>query len=351
MRVEPNLLVQPTAALEECMRTIDKNGRGVALVVDAERRLLGTLTDGDLRRAVLARLDLSLPASTLLRDKAPSITQPVGTPDPAVLQLMRERRIRHLPLVDADGRVEALALLEELLPADRPAQAVVMAGGLGSRLMPLTRETPKPMLPVGDRPIMQRIIEQLRESGVRRVNVSAHYLPERISEHFGDGSAYGVDIEYVREDSPLGTAGAIGLLDDPRDPILVVNGDIVTRLDFRALLTFHREQRADLTVAVRKYKVQVPYGVVECEGARVLGIVEKPLIEHYVNAGIYVLEPSVRAHIPPGKRFDMPDLISALVARGGVVASFPVWEYWVDIGQLDDYERAKADAARGALAP
>lgn len=351
-------VVAPASTLREVMSTIDRNGVGVALVVDSAGRLLATITDGDLRRAILGGIDLDVPASTLLSRFDPArggkvpLTLPVGTPDAQVLRVMVERVIRHVPIVDAEGRLVELKSLPELTKEyERPLQAVIMAGGLGTRLRPLTDNVPKPMLPVGQRPLLERMLEQLKQAGVTQVNVTTHYKADVITEHFGDGKAFGVDIRYVREDQPLGTAGALGLMEAKDDPVLVINGDILTRVNFRALRDFHREHRADMTVCVRQYDLKVPYGVVESDGVVVTGIVEKPLLRHFVSAGIYLLDPGVTSLVAAGERCDMPDLIRRLIADRKRVVSFPISEYWMDIGQLADYEQAKSDLASGRLEP
>jgi NDP-sugar pyrophosphorylase family protein len=202
------------------------------------------------------------------------------------------------------------------------------------------------MLPVGGQPLLERIIGQLRDSGIDRVHVTTHYRPEEIVEHFQDGSRFGVEIDYVNEQEPLGTAGALGLLDHGDDrPMLVLNGDIVTDADFRSLLHFHDEQRADLTIGVWPYEVRVPYGIVETEGESVTGISEKPIVRSFVNAGIYLLAPEVCRSVKPGERLDMTELIDRAIAEGRRVVSFPLREYWLDIGELEAYERALLDAA------
>jgi len=221
--------------------------------------------------------------------------------------------------------------------------AVVMAGGLGTRLLPLTSDIPKPMLPVGDRPLLERTIEKLRDAGIRHVNVTTHYLPEKITSHFGNGQAYGVEIAYVTEDRPLGTAGGIGLLPEQHEPLLVVNGDILCTVDFRDFVAYHRKNRADITVCVRKHDVKIPYGVVECDGPRLLRLKEKPAVSVLVNAGIYLLEPSVRLFIRPGERLDMTDLIGRLLAHERPIATYPIVGYWLDVGQHDDYRKAQTD--------
>jgi len=353
--VEP-LLVAPDASIRETIARIDAGGRGIALVVDAERKLVGTLTDGDIRRAMLASVNLDAPATDLLRRKAQPYARPITarleSSREQLLQLMHEWVIHQVPLLDAEGRVAGLTTMDELLPLEElPLQAVVMAGGFGSRLAPLTDLTPKPMLPVGGKPVMEHIIGQLSQAGIRQVNVTTHYRPEAIQQHFGNGDDFGVAIQYVNEDRPLGTAGALGLMDAPTQPLLVINGDILTQLDVRAMLAFHREHAADMTVGVRHYEFQVPYGVVESDGVRVKALTEKPEFGFFVNAGVYLLNPEVHAWIPAGEFFNMTDLIQRLLNSGMPVVSFPIREYWLDIGQHEDYERAERDFMEGKLKP
>lgn len=349
------MLVSPSATIREAMSCIDQNAKGIALVVDEEHRLMGTITDGDIRRAILEGVDLVSSAEKLLdgRSRTPypePITAPTDASDAELVELMNRYSIRQVPVVDEDGRVVDLALLGDLVKEyESPLTAVVMAGGYGTRLRPLTKEVPKPMLPLGDRPLMELIIEQLRQSGIEQVNVTTHYLGSRIKEHFEDGRDFGVDIEYVDEDRPLGTAGALGLMETPDRPLLVMNGDILTRVDFRAMLAYHRNHEAHLTVGVRQYELEVPYGVVECDGARVCELREKPRYRFLVNAGIYLLEPAVHRYIPNGRRFDMTELIERLLKEGGTVVSFPVVEYWLDIGEPVDYEQAQEDVRNGIL--
>lgn len=351
-----DLCVTPSSRILDAVSCIDRNQKGIVLVTDEHGSFVGTITDGDVRRAMLAGEKLDAPVSELLARKdrtiypAP-ITAPLGTDNATLLEMMKGRGVRQIPILDERQHVAGLVTLEELTPDHvLPLHAVIMAGGFGTRLLPLTEDMPKPMLPVGDRPLMQHIVEQLRAAGIRRVNVTTHYRPDKIIEHFGDGQAFGVELSYVNEDRPLGTAGALGLLEAQTQPMLVINGDILTQVDFRAMLEFHREHHADMTVAVRRYDLQVPYGVVESHGAQVIGVTEKPLLPFQVNAGIYLLEPSAQEWIPQNETFHMTDLVARLLANGRPVVCFPVREYWVDIGQLEDYERAQADnASRGGL--
>lgn len=345
------LCIDEGGTIRESAARIDRSRLGIVLVVDATRRLVGTITDGDLRRAMLAGLDLDGPLVWLLDAKAHS---PFATPvrgqagaDPLLyLATLRQHRLSHLPLVDAEQRVVGLVTLDEFLPDQAIGlQAVIMAGGAGSRLHPLTAGTPKPMLPVGDRPLMQILIEQMRDAGIRQVSVTTHHNGDKISEHFGDGRAFGVELSYVAEDRPLGTAGALGLMARPLETTLVINGDILTQVDFRAMLAYHRAYAADVTVAVRQFEFQLPYGVVECDEAAVRHLREKPKVSFLINAGIYLLEPSVHDYIPAGTRYDMTTLLERLIAEHRPVVSFPLREYWLDIGQIDDYNRAQKDIA------
>jgi dTDP-glucose pyrophosphorylase/predicted transcriptional regulator len=337
--------VRPDSSLREVIARIDQNRKGIALVVDDDRRLMGTITDGDVRRALLAGRDLDWRADDLLAQKPPSTASPVtaaAAASPAeLLDLMQRHDLRHVPVLDVDGRVAGVTVLSDLLEEYRlPLRAVIMAGGLGTRLRPLTDDTPKAMLPVGDRPLLEHIVRQLKDAGIHRMSLATHYRGDLIRDHFGDGRDFSVDIQYVDEDQPLGTAGALGLLAQSDEPLLVMNGDILTQVDFRAMLEFHVTHGADLTMAVRQVELQVPYGVVETRGVEVVHLSEKPVARHLINAGIYLLNPDVHRFVPAGQRSDMTDLIARLIADRRRVISFPIRESWIDIGQPQDYTRA-----------
>lgn len=343
-----HVCLSPQATLRDAMVCIDQNSKGIVLVVDEDRHLLFTITDGDLRRAVLNNLDLNLTVNEWAMQRAEQgnrhpLVLPAGTSPTVLVEKMRAEGFRHIPLLDESGRVVDLAILNDLIAEELNLSAVIMAGGLGRRLRPLTDDLPKPMLPVGDRPLMERIINQLKDAGIRRANVTTHYRPEKIVDYFGDGHAFGIDLNYVNEDRPLGTGGALGLIAIPTETLLVINGDILTQVDFRAMLNYHREHHAQMTVAVRRYEMQVPYGVIECEGPRVSRLQEKPQINYLINAGIYLLEPAVFQFIPHGQHFNMTDLIQWLLEAGQTMVSFPIHEYWLDIGQHDDYIQAQQD--------
>ena len=331
------------------MACIDSGDAQIALVVDEKQRLLDTITDGDVRRAILAGIDLDSPVSVLQDRRAGSpypepVTAPLGAERAVLLRMMQQRGVRQMPLLDESQRVAGLVTLRDLLVGEiLPLRAVVMAGGYGHRLKPLTDDLPKPMLPIGNKPLLELIINQLRDAGVREINVTTHYKSESISKHFRDGRDFGVDIRYLHEKEPMGTAGALSLLDKSDDTLLVINGDILTRIDFRAMLDFHREHDADMTVGVRSHEIRIPYGVIESDGVVITGIAEKPVVQRFISAGIYMLDPDVLGHIPPDRPSDMPDLISGLLDHKRRVVGFPVHEYWLDIGHIEDYRKAVAE--------
>lgn len=343
-----SIRVFPSDLVREAAIKMNRSAKGIALVLDEQSRLLGTVTDGDIRRAILdgVSMDTSIEALLFKVQKTGPyplpVTAPVESSRESLLGLMKVSELRHIPLLDTQGRVVDVAFLQDLVSgSDLPRHAVVMAGGFGSRLHPLTREVPKPMLPVGDKPMLEHVIDKLREAGIHQVKVSTHYRGDMIRDYFGTGENFGIKIDYLEEDRPLGTAGALGLLDNYDDPILVVNADVLTNVDFATLARFHQEQNAVLTVGVRQYDMRVPFGVVECSGATVTSVTEKPEFNFFVNAGIYLIEPSALRQIERGIHCDMPNFISTLVQNKAKVAAFPIIEYWIDVGRPDDYNRAQ----------
>lgn len=342
------VIIDREASISEALAQLDKAACGVLLICDKTRRLLGLLTDGDFRRAILQRKPFNQPCITIASSHP--VTAPISISHSEALALMNRHDIGQLPVVDSQGRVHRLILSEDIMPhRDLPISAVVMAGGFGKRLLPLTEKVPKPMLPVGGRPLLELTIAQLRRAGIKNVNVTTHYLAEAISEHFGNGEPFGVSLDYVQEEHPLGTAGGIKLLKKFDATMLVINGDVLTGAPFHAMLDYHRAYHADLTVGVRKYEVQVPFGVVECDDVHVRRLEEKPSISFFINAGTYLIEPSVRDFIPAGQRFDMTELINKLIDAGKVVVSFPIMEYWLDMGRHEDYAKAQQDVQNGVF--
>jgi dTDP-glucose pyrophosphorylase len=345
------VLVPEGDTLRQALEVITRSGRQVALIVDGERRLVGLLTDGDARKALLRGLSLESKVGEAMNPRPVTAGADLG--GSAATALMRARAIRHLPLVDAEGRVVDLLVLDDLLaPAPPlPTRAVIMAGGQGRRLQPLTETTPKPLLRVGGTPLLELLIERLRQSGIVDVLVSIHHQAGMIRDQLGDGRRLGVRVDYVEEAEPLGTMGALTLARGRLDaPFLVVNGDILTKCDFRAMWEFHRAQAgAAMTVGVSLHQMDLPYGEFTLRGERVLRVEEKPRKEFPINAGIYVVEPATVDLIPPGRYFDATDLIRLLIDGDRPVAAYTIREYWLDVGRHHDLDKANRDVAEGLL--
>ena len=340
--------IAPEASIAEAIAHLNEAGTGALMLSDAEGKLRGVITDGDIRRAVIRQIPLSDPCEGIATPKPVCASEPISSSD--ALHIMNEHDIHQLPLVDGEGRIVDFLLRKDLLPqAQHDLQAVVMAGGYGKRMLPLTEKVPKPMLPVGERPLLELIIHQLRRAGIHDVNLTTHYLPDSISGHFGNGEHFGVRLNYSQEENPLGTAGGLRLMARPQGPFLVINGDVLTGVPFQQMLQYHRSHGAMLTVGVRKYEFQVPFGVVDCEDVRITKIEEKPCHSYFINAGTYMLEPAAWDRIPEGSRFDMTDLIRVLLEAGETVVGFPIMEYWIDVGRHEDYLKAQELVSKGEL--
>lgn len=324
------------------MLCIDSGGMQIAVVIDENGKLAGTISDGDVRRAVLRGVALEAPAREVM-NASPTVTH-VDEDRDVLIATMHAKHLHRIPVVDADGRLIGLETLDDLIrPTPKDNIVVLMAGGLGSRLRPLTEDCPKPMILVGGRPILETILLNFIEGGFHRFYITVNYMAEMIMNYFGDGSQWDVRIEYIRETEKLGTAGALSLLPEkPSDPIIVMNGDLLTKTNFGMLIDFHIAHRSAATMCVREYDFQVPYGVVTLEEHRLVAIEEKPVHRFFVNAGIYVLSPEAVEQIPPSY-IDMPTLFESLVSMDMEAAVFPVREYWLDIGHLADLEKANGD--------
>ena len=305
--------------------------------------MLGTVTDGDLRRGMLRGIKTEAPVREIMH-RAPR-TWTVDRPRDDITSYMRHERIRHLPIVDFAGRAVDLVTLDKLLgPTPQPYPVVIMAGGEGARLRPLTEHTPKPMLDVGGKPILETIIRRCAAAGFSDFHISVNYRADVIKHHFGDGRAFGVEINYLEEITPLGTAGPLGQLPPGlARPVLVLNGDILSKVDPARLVEFHRDAGAAATMGVREYEFQIPYGVVDIDDSEIRGLREKPVSRQFINAGIYVLDQSALDLLPPDSASDMPALFAACRVAGLKTLAFPIREYWVDIGHIDDYRRANED--------
>jgi dTDP-glucose pyrophosphorylase len=336
-----NIVVAAETSLRDAIARIDNCATQFALVLDAHQQLIGTLSDGDVRRAVLRDMSLDTPVAEVM-NRCP-ISARVSSSQCEQLALMRRNVIHHLPLLDEQQRVVGLSTLDALTGiVERPNWVVLMAGGLGERLRPLTEKCPKPMLTIAGKPILECILEKFVEQGFRNFFLSVNYLANVVRDHFGDGSRWGVRIEYLQENKRLGTAGALSLLDTrPEHPILVMNGDLLTHARFNDILQYHSEHDAAATMTVREYDFQVPYGVVRMNGSKISCIDEKPIHNFYVNAGIYAISPDVLDRIPSDTFYDMPTLFEELIAANETTAAFPLREYWLDIGRMEEFERAQ----------
>lgn len=342
MKAWERALIGSDATFRNALESIDATGAGIALVVDGDRRLLGALSDGDIRRALIRGAALEDRAVAAANSKP--VCSREGQDRAVTLALLRTHSLRQLPVLDGQGRVVGLVTPADFLDIRvRTNPVVIMAGGKGERLAELTRETPKPMLRVGSRPILDTIVNNLVEQGFRRFWLAVHYRAEQIEEHFGDGSELGVDIHYLREDTPLGTCGALGLMPRPDEPFIVTNGDVLAKADYSHVLDSHLQSDAQATVVVRDYQMQVPFGVINTDGGRVTRIDEKPTQNYTISAGAYVLSPEVLDLVPAGTFYDMPSLITDIIARGQRVRQQRAEGYWMDIGRPLDYAQANAD--------
>jgi dTDP-glucose pyrophosphorylase len=342
------LLLAPGTPVLEALRIIDRGAAQIGLVVDAQQRLLGTLTDGDIRRGLLHGATLAEPVEQLMNRHFRFVR--TADDQAAVLEMMRREVLRQVPVLDAQGLVVRLLLLQELLsPSQLPNAAVIMAGGKGTRLRPHTENCPKPMLLVDGKPMLEILLEQCIASGFRQFYLSVNYLKEQIIDHFQDGRRWGVAVDYLVEDEPLGTAGSLQLLPGSmQEPFLVLNGDVLTRLNPSQLLNFHGEHEAAATLCVREHVMTVPFGVVQTKGVELAGFEEKPSYRQLVNAGVYVIDPLLLALLPPHQATDMPTLLQSAQQAGHRVAVCPIHEYWIDVGRPETMQQANQEWARGA---
>jgi NDP-sugar pyrophosphorylase family protein len=335
------VLARSCEPLNDIIYRINWSHMEIILVVDESGKLAGTITDGDIRRGILSGVSMEEPASIVMNPRP--ITVQESASRESMLKLMRQHSIRHLPVLDAAGCPIRLERMERLVD-DYTGQAVVMAGGLGTRLQPFTNHIPKPLVSIAGRPILDHTLSRLRRSGIENVVISLNHMGDQIRRHIGTGRRRDLKIDYVTETRRLGTAGALILLDPrPSKPFLVINGDLVTNLNYSRLLKFQQQEGYEMVLCVRQHAIKIPYGVVEVEDNCVRGLREKPNVESFINAGIYVLTPECINLIPPDTYFDMTDLVEAVRQTGGRVGVFPIIEYWRDIGRPEDLEAANLE--------
>ncbi|MDB4877474.1 MAG: nucleotidyl transferase [Gemmatimonadetes bacterium] len=339
-------LLSANATVRLGICNLEESALQIALVVSDSGVLIGTLTDGDIRRGLLRGLDVNSPIDSIIHREP--LLVPRGLSRDTVMQIMHANNIRQLPIVDENRRVVGLHLWNELVVSNaRPNLMVIMAGGEGLRLRPHTEKCPKPLLPVGGKPMLEHIIERAKAEGFQRFVLAIHYLGEMIQDHFDDGSAWQVRIDYLKEDSPLGTAGAIGLIQPrPDAPFVVTNGDVLTDIRYGEMLDFHCRHAATATMAVRAYEWQIPFGVVRTKGVDIVGFEEKPITRSHINAGVYVLEPGALDALAPGEHCDMPSLFSRLHGSTARTIVYPMHEPWLDVGRASDYASAQDSIGR-----
>ena len=341
------ILIRPNTSLRATIEVIDRGALQIALVVDHDDKLVGVVTDGDIRRALIRGLSLDIEVGEIM-NKRPKVAS-LQDSKTQMIALMEGHHLYQLPVVDACGRVVRLESLQALykLPS-YPNPVFLLAGGFGKRLKPYTDDCPKPLLEIGGKPILETIIENFVKSGFRQFFIAVHYKSQQIKQYFGDGERWGISIHYIDEHEPMGTAGAIGLLPDdlPDVPLIVMNGDILTQVDFSRLLAYHNEQQSIATLCARHYEYQIPYGVIAMDQQHVASIEEKPLQSCLVNAGIYVLDHSLIKAIALQKHLDMPNLLNQQISQGETISMFIVNDYWLDIGRETDFLRAQGDFAQ-----
>jgi dTDP-glucose pyrophosphorylase len=338
-----NIKLSINSTIKEALQIIDNGALQIALIIDEDDKLLGTLTDGDIRRGLLKEFDLNSSIESIIF-KTPTIAKISNTKED-ILKLALSKKLHQIPIVDDNGKILGIQEIEELIkPKFKTNKVILIVGGLGTRLRPLTEKTPKPMLKVGNKPILQTIVEKFAEYGYTNIVMCVNYKSHIIQDYFGDGSAFGVDIEYILEEQRMGTAGALSLLKEkPTEAFFVMNGDLLTNVNFEHLHNFHSNNDSMGTMCVREYDFQVPYGVVNIEGNKIKSIEEKPTHNFFVSAGIYMLSPEVLDYIPQNQFYDMPTLFEKIISNNKNAISFPLREYWLDIGRLEEYKKANEE--------
>lgn len=340
MKNYKNVTLHPNSTIKEALRIIDSGAMKLAIILDENEKLVGTVTDGDIRRGLLGGLSLDDSVESIIF-KTPTVCRIEDTKE-RILEIAIEKKLYQIPIVDNNGKLIGIEEVDELLKAKNKSNKVVlMVGGLGTRLYPLTKNTPKPMLKVGDKPILETIILNFKKYGFTNIILSVSYKSEIIENYFGDGSKFGVNIEYIHEEKRMGTAGALSLMKEKlNEPFFVMNGDLLTNINFEHMMDYHSQNNSIGTMGVREYDFQVPYGVVNVDGISIKSIEEKPVYNFYVSGGVYILSDEVLQYIPQNEYFDMPTLFEKIIADGRKSISFPIREYWLDIGRMEEFEKA-----------
>ena len=333
-------LISESATLKQAAENLTKSTLKICLIIDGDGRLIGTISDGDIRRGLLRGLTLASSIQEIVK-KNPLVV-PVGISKNLIRKIMAANQIQQIPEVDGENRVLALHTWDEFsAPKALDNSMVIMAGGKGSRLRPHTEACPKPMLPVGGKPMLEHIVERAKLDGFRNFIFAVHYLGHMVEDYFGNGSRLNVKIEYLKENEPLGTAGALSLLENKLNAAFIVtNGDVITDIRYGELLDFHIRHDAAATMAVRLHEWQHPFGVVQMNGLEITGFEEKPINRTHINAGVYALNPSALNALEKNMHCDMPTLFERLQAQSQRIVAYPMHEPWLDVGRSDDLAKA-----------
>ncbi len=343
MKTIEKIKLSQSSTLLEALQVIDTGAMKIALVLDSDNHLIGTLTDGNIRRGILNGMSLDESIKPLVYQN-PTFCS-INDSRETILKIAVAKKIYQIPIVDENDIVIGIEEVDELLkPINLPNKIVLMVGGMGTRLRPLTDTVPKPLLHVGGKPILETIINNFSRLGFTNIILCVNYKAEMIKEYFGDGANFGVNIEYIYESKRMGTAGALSLMREKlTESFFVMNGDLLTNINFEHMLDFHLSNKAFATMGIRKYDFEVPYGVVNVDGHTIQAIEEKPVHEFFVSGGIYILSPEVLEYVPNDDFFDMPTLFEILIDKEKNVSSFPIREYWLDIGRMSDFHRANVE--------
>ena len=338
-----NIKLSKNASIEEALKVIGDGAMQIALVVDKSDKLIGTLTDGDIRRGLLKGLDLKSSIKSIIF-KTPTIAKESDTKE-MILKLAISKKLNHIPIIDESGKVIGIQEISQLvMPNEKKNKVILMVGGLGERLGSLTKDTPKPMLKVGNKSILETIVENFKGYGYTNIVMCLNYKSEIIQDYFGDGSEFGVNIEYIVEEKRMGTAGALSLLkDNSKEPFFVMNGDLLTNVNFEKIHECYLLNNAQALMCVREYESQVPYGVINIENTKIVSVEEKPTQKFFVNAGIYMLNPKVLKYIPKNEFYNMTTLFEKLIDKDKNIISFPLDGYWLDIGRFEEYKKANEE--------
>ena len=341
-----NTVLKPESTISDAIEKLNISKYGIILVtsITDNKRLIGTITDGDIRRALIKHISLNCPIKDIMFTKPH--TAFYKTSDKDLITILAKNSIMQMPLIDENNKLVGIKTLKNLLLTKKYDNPIfIMAGGFGKRLMPLTEKTPKPMLEIDGKPLLEKTIEKFIKSGFHNFFISTFYKSNIIKEYFQNGEKWNASIKYIEELKPLGTAGALSLLPYKKfkSPIIMINGDLITKLDINNLLYYHNQEKNIITIGAKKYDIQVPYGVIETEGNQVTSIIEKPIHAFFINAGIYVINPQIINTLNATKSIDMPDWINQLIDEKTNINIFPIHEYWLDIGERSQYEKAKLE--------